>query len=431
MLVRIVGWGWLIGMWLLPPIAFAASGTELFAQGVQAFKSGNYSSALRYFEQARTAGLDIPTLHYNLGVSLYKLGRYAEAEQAFRACARDPAWAALAYYNAGLSAYQRGQRTEAAAHFDRAWRTADDNEVRALAFTMLERIDAAASRRPRGALALNAGHNDNVTLTADSLTLQTSSESDRFIELLASVDGRWSTGAGTVRWDASLYNLDYAQLTENNITALLLGAAKPAAIASWHTEWGVQWEYVLRDGHRFQQAASAQFLALRDRPNGGDLRLSAQMSAIDALDDNFALLDGSQQRLAVSAGQRAGSGHVRLGVRYERNNRADLTTSNEFFSFSPTRYGLSFNGAWPLNAYWQLGPAARFMRSRYADPDRRASGVTATREDDELQLSLRARYRFAIAWRLVGEYSYIDNRSNFPEFSYSQRIISVGVTRMF
>jgi tetratricopeptide (TPR) repeat protein len=423
--------GCLLGLWLLASKAGAATGDKLFAQGVGAFRSGDYASALHYFEQARAAGLDLPTLYYNLGASLYKLGRYAEAEAAFAACARDPVWTALANYNAGLSAYQRGQHAAATAYFDRAWRVADSDEVRALALTMLSRTDVAAAGRPRGALTVDIGYNDNVTLNADNQTLQTSSEPDRFSELLASATGWWGQNARGLRWNAALYDLRYANLHDNNITSVALDVSHPTKVATWYTDAGARWEYVLRDGQRFQQIASLQLAGVHDLPNHADLRLSLRVSRVDALDDDFAFLDGSRQAFGLSTGHRLAGGRMRFGATLEHNDRTDLATTDEFFSSSPLRRELWWVGSWVLGGYWQLEPIARYARSRYADPDRRASGVIATREDAERDLSLRATYLLSAAWRALGEVSYVDNHSNFPEFSYSQRIVWLGVMRRF
>lgn len=425
-------WAWcLFGLWFLASVAGAATGDQLFAQGVGAFKNGNFDLAVIYFQQARAAGLDLPTLYFNLAASLYKLGRYAQAEEAFRMCARDPLWSSLANYNAGLAAYQRGQRAAAADYFKYASRIGDSDEVRGLALAMLERVDPAASREPRGTLTVNAGYNDNVTLSADSQTLAASSESDYFSEVLASATGWWGKNSRTLRWDASLYDLRYRELSGNNITSVALGVGKPSRVASWYSNFGGQWEYVLRNGRRFQQIGSLRVTGIRDRQNGGDLRLGAQVSVIDALDSEFAFLDGSRQEIEASIGQRVGAGHTRFAFGIERNDRADLAIANEFFSFSPLRYRVSFAGSWPVRGYWRFQPSVSYTRSRYADADLRASGMVATREDDERQVTLRASYRLTDFWRLFGDYTYTDNRSNFPEFSYSQHVISLGASRPF
>lgn len=425
-------WEWcLLGFWLFASVAGAATGDQLFAQGVGAFRNGNYQSAVAYFRQALASGLEQPSLYFNLGASLYKLGRFTEAEEAFRSCARDPVWVSLGSYNAGLSAYRRGDRAAAAGYFERAWRTADSDEVAALALSMLERVDTVASPRPRATLTVDIGYNDNVTLSSDGQTLLASSKSDHFFELLASATGRWGWDTPNLRWDASLYKLQYNELSDANITSVMLGASTPSKIASWHANAGAQWEYVLRHGQPFQQIGSLRFVVLRNRPNHGDLRLTATLSTIDARDDNFAFLDGSRQIVELSLGQRLAGGETRFAVGIERNNRADLATVNEFFSFSPQYFRLAFSGTWPLTGYWRFETSARFSKGRYADADRRVGGVVATREDDEYQLTLRATYKLTQVWSLFGDYTYVNNRSNFPEFAYSQRIVSLGANRPF
>lgn len=418
----------LVAMSLQVSPALAATGNELFASGVTAFKSGNFRLAVDDFQQALAAGLDSPTLQYNLGVSLYKLGRYTEAEAAFRACARDPAWAPLASYNMGLSAYQRGAPAVAEEYFEDARRTADTDEVRTLASAMLERLGTRSSRT-RAILTAAAGYNDNVTLTANNQTLQTTRQPDSFAELLATATGGWGSGSSAPRWDASLYNVSYRELTENNITELLLGASQPAVLAKWRLDAGGQWQYVLREGQRFQQIGSLRFEGSREWPSRREVRIALLFSTIDALDGDFEFLAGSRQQADVSLAQPAGRGLIRTGIALERNDRKDLTTATEFFSYSPTRYGVRVEGVWPVTTHWRLEPAARYYANRYADPDRRANGVIATREDEYLELSLRAKRRLVLPWQLVAEYTYVHNTSNLPEFTYSQRLILIGVSR--
>jgi hypothetical protein len=412
----------------LPAIALAAPGDAPFAKGVAAFKSESYSAALDYFRQALAAGLDSPSLHYNLGVSLYKLGRYDEAEAAFRACARDPAWAPLAYYNIGLTAYQRGAHAVAREYFEDAWRTADSDEVRTLASAMLERLSARIGYT-RAILTADIGHNDNVTLAADNQTLQTTRESDFFAELLAAATGRWGGVSDAPRWDASLYNISHERLTDNNITELLVGAAKPGSLREWRVEAGGLWQYVLRNGERFQQIGSLRLEGSQEWSNRRDVRVALLLSRVDALDGDFEFLAGSRQELDVSTAQPAGRGLIRAGITLERNDRQDLTFTDEFYSYSPARQGLRLEGSWSVTTNWRFDPSARYYESRYADPDRRTDGVTATREDEYLELSLRARRRLTLPWQLVAEYTYVRNTSNFSEFSYTQRLILIGISR--
>jgi hypothetical protein len=120
-----------------------------------------------------------------------------------------------------------------------------------------------------------------------------------------------------------------------------------------------------------------------------------------------------------------------LGATLERDNRRDLDTGTEFQSYSPTRYGLWVWGAWPFSDSWRLESKAQYRTSRYADPERRGGITLDTRSDDEIEAMLRIRYRATPSWYAFAEYSYTDNDSNFSEFSYARRILSLGAQRSF
>jgi len=420
----------LLGM-LSPVTLRAANGDELFAQAVRAFKEGNYSVAVGLFERARTEGINTPALFYNLGASLYKLRRYADAEQAFRLCVNDPTWAALAHYNIGLTQYQRGQHNGAAEHFERAWRTTDNQEIRALALTMLDRIDGTRASRTRGSFAFNVGHNDNVTLTANDRTIGATQEPDWFVDLTASATGEWGTAADAPYWNASLDNISYAHVSENNTTEIQLDATQPATFERWHTDVGVRYQYFLLRGRALEHIASLRAKATRNVADGVDLHLRTELGTVGAIDDNYDFLDGSHGEIELSLSQRVGGGHVEWGTTFEHDHRRDLDTGTDFLSYSPMRYGLWTWGAWPLGGGWRIESTVSFTRNRYADAERRDGVVLGTREDDELEASLRLRYRLSPLWYAVAEASYTDNDSNFSEFSYKQRILSLGVVRPF
>lgn len=412
--------------------AFAGSADELFARGVAEFKAGNYAKALRYFHEAQIGGLDQPALFYNLGVSYYELGRYAEAEQAFLSAARDSKWAPLAHYNMGLAAYQRGERAVASAHFRRTWRDAEDNNLRALALIALERIDPAATERPQAELALRMGYDSNVTLSPGSETVRRAEESDAYAELLAFATGRWGNGSDGIRWDAGLYGLSYRDLDDFNFTQALVGADKLGTIGAWRTGLGGRWIYRWLSGVGFQRVASLRLHGRREWPDESDLRLSLEVSRIDAVDPQFESLTGSREAFDLAMGRRAGDGRLRWGLSVTSDQREDLTSDDgtQFFSFSPTRYTAWLDGSWPFAGSWRVEPVIRYGQSRYADPDRH-SGLIERRADERAAFTLRLKRRLNVDWRLVGEYTYIDNDSNFQEFSYVRSLVNVGVARSF
>lgn len=415
--------------WLCSTAVLAAPADELFAQGVRAFQAGDYPGAHASFEQARESGLDTPALHYNLGATLYKLGRYAEARQAFEACARDPAWAALSHYNMGLAAFQQGQSATAAEHFDLAVRYTDDYKLAALAQTMLARVDPLAYWRPRGTLALNLGHDSNVLLTDQAGVAAATGRSDGYTEFLAATTARFGNAAQAPRWEASLYDLRYFDFSDYNISALQLGLGVPWNTGAWRSEAGGQWQYLFRDGRDYVRITALQARTVRDLAGQRTLRFDFRHEWIDPIDNGYRFLDGTRALFGASASEPAGYGWIYYGAVFEHNDRADLATGGEFFSYSPARAGLWASASWPLAARWQLEPSVRYRYGQYADADRRASGVTQTRTDHDWQVGLRVRYRLTMTWQLTGEYIYSENRSNFDEFSYTRHQLQIGVRR--
>lgn len=421
--------GCALALWFWSTTVLAAPADELFAQGVRAFQVGDYPAARASFEGARAAGLDTPALHYNLGATLYKLGRYAEAGQAFESCARDPAWAALGHYNMGLAAFQQGQNATATEHFAQALRYTDDHKLAALAQTMLARIDPMAYWRPRGTLALSLGYDSNVLLTDEAGIAAATGRSDGYTEFLAKTAARFGSGAHAPRWEASVYDLRYFDLSDYSISDLRLGLGMPWNAGGWRVEAGGQWQYLFRDGSDYLRITALTARTLRDLAGQRTLRFDLRHEWIDSMDNNYQFLDGTRAMFGASAVEPAGNGWIYYGAVLERNERADLAAAGEFFSYSPARAGVWASASWPLAARWQLEPSARYRYGQYADADRRASGLVQTRADHEWQVGLRVRYRLTMAWQATAEYSYSENRSNFDEYSYTRHQLQIGVSR--
>jgi hypothetical protein len=62
----------------------AADVADDWASGRQAFATGDYDSALLYFEMARDAGQSGVAIHYNIAVCQFKLERFDDAGTTFR-----------------------------------------------------------------------------------------------------------------------------------------------------------------------------------------------------------------------------------------------------------------------------------------------------------------------------------------------------------
>ena len=79
-----------------------------FDAGVEAFRQGNLEEARIFFERARAAGTNSPSLLYNLGVVYFRLGDLGSAETVFLTLLETP-HAPLAYYNLGLVKQRMGK----------------------------------------------------------------------------------------------------------------------------------------------------------------------------------------------------------------------------------------------------------------------------------------------------------------------------------
>ena len=112
-----------------------------FDAGVEAFRQGNLEEARIFFERARAAGTNSPSLLYNLGVVYFRLGDLGSAETVFLTLLETP-HAPLAYYNLGLVKQRMGKVGDARQWFERAASEGSPEEVQTLARHQLADVTA-------------------------------------------------------------------------------------------------------------------------------------------------------------------------------------------------------------------------------------------------------------------------------------------------
>ena len=403
------------------PGAFADSspGGEIFREGVEAFRGGDYRQAAAAFEAARRDGLETPALFYNLGVARYRLGDYSAAEQAFRELEDEPGWQALAHYNLALTFERRDQPAVARRYYTSAVASDDERIVR-LAREGLSRID---NRPPPPELfaSLSAGHDSNLTLAPDDLS-ERRTESASFVEGFAR--GSWYP-AREWRLEGAWFSRAFAGHGEYNDTVLELALNRLGNPGAWNTEAGVSVSPVFLDGRRFQTRYG---LAARGyRSLGGDqlVRLSGEWTRVDAV-DAFDELDGWQSRAEFRWSLPAGPGRMRLAYRLELNDREDLESEDDFASYSPTRNRTEAFYHWPLNDAWALQGILHFERSRYADRHRR-NGEQTRRRDRETRIMARAQRTLTERVQFQAQFSHENQRSSLAEFEFRQNIFRIGL----
>ena len=71
------------GIWIGLSSAAEQDASQQFAAGMQAYATGDYLTALGYYEEARDAGIQGPAVHYNIASCQFLLGQYEQAEANF------------------------------------------------------------------------------------------------------------------------------------------------------------------------------------------------------------------------------------------------------------------------------------------------------------------------------------------------------------
>lgn len=399
-------------------MAHGQTGEGLFAQGTEAFREGDYATALERYEAAARSGFESPRLHYNLGVVRYRLGEYDQAIDDFLVAARHAPLAALAHYNLGLVELKRGNEQQARQWFRSTADETRDAKLRALADRMLKRLQEPARF---ASVTANLGYDDNVI---DPEDLAASERGDSFLELFAG--GALALNRGAEPWwlEGGIYRLDYMDVDSFDLLSLRAGVRRSFVRG---VQVGADASRATLGGEGYQRTFGIH--AAAGGANGWP-RIRYSFSAIEA-DTAFDYLDGSRQRVDLDASRTFGEARLRLGYRYEVDRRDDLSTATTFTSFSPARQGIEAELDFPLQAEWRATARAGYRSSSYDDANVLSDGTRIVREDDRVEFGLRLTRDLGRDWEVAFEYLSTDNRSNIDAYDYTRNQLSAGLTKAF
>ncbi|MDL0432481.1 tetratricopeptide repeat protein [Marinobacter sp. TBZ242] len=403
-----------------------------FQAGVEAFSKGELAQARAYFERARADGLSNPSLLYNLGVVYFRLGQYGPAESVFRELLDTP-HGPLAKYNLGLVKRAAGQNRAARQWFEQAAGPDSPEKVRALA---LRQLDEAEPRRRRdvnygsGYFSVVGGYDDNIAGTPDDAS---SNQAGGFVDLLSV--GNLRVGTGGVSLHGVAYTRQYPSHDEFDNSYLSTGA-------SWLKEVGAgeltstvslagSWfgGEVLERQIRLEAAYTLDNCVLNTGASEYDCTVTGSVSAIDG-GSGFSAYDGKMLRVGASAEKGMGSWVFRGQYQLEVNDRTDLATQQEFFSVSPIRNLVSAEARYYVSTRLSFAARADVRYSRYRDDHLLLSGTDVNSErrtDRRLRGLALVEYRLAGRWRVLAEWSMLNNRSTIERYDYSRREAMVGV----
>lgn len=157
------------------------------------------------------------------------------------------------------------------------------------------------------------------------------------------------------------YN-DLKSFNENVINA---GAYLLKPVADWKSRLGLVYYHNTIDGASFQQRLSLQARADRYYAPGQRLRFRYEFTHHDDLATRFAYLNGWRQRFTIENRSRLNNHKLRLGYRFEVNNRDDFQTATSFISYSPIRHALYGWYEYEFSQRWIGKIMAEYRNSDY------------------------------------------------------------------
>lgn len=400
--------------------AFSATTDADWNAGKQAFRSGDFDSALVFFESARDAGRDGPAVHYNIAVSQYKLGRYRAAQLTFETIARRfPKMRGLAEYNLGLTATRLGGDADARRHFRTAYDLgADDHTLRALASRQLRVVEPEVHTASRwsGAFGIRAGNDDNVALLDETgLGAGTTTDSP-LADVFAAFSGPWNSRSG-LRVDGSAYFLKYTDADDFDQSEIRGGVFYEWRPQDWRLQLGVQASTGAIGSDGYDRKLGPRIRVVRYLSRNSNLDLRYRYDDVNERDSIFAGLAGSRQ--VIDARYRWYRDGHRLELRYaiETNDRVDAGMSpdrNRFrihYRYRPEQ-GLGFEAGVDL---------------RSSDYDELAT----PREEDLMTLRGALTYPFSSNWLMSLEYRNSSNDSTDPLYDYDRGQLTLGALKYF
>jgi tetratricopeptide (TPR) repeat protein len=399
--------------------AFAAIADD-WASGQQAFRDGDYASALLFFEAARDAGLDSPAVYYNIGVSQFKLERYEGAGKTFASIAsRFPQMGGLAEYNLGLVARRVEDLSGARAHFLRAYElSSDDRKLRVLSSRRLRELEPEARTASTwtGAIGVRAGHDGNVALRDETgLPVGTTADSP-MTDLFASIQGPWNGGSG-FRLDGSAYLVKYLDAEEFDQSQVRGGVFYDWRRSDWRIQVGVHASAGTLSGDAFDRKLGAEVSANRYVGRNASIVLRYTHDDVSDADSQFAGISGSRQQF--DARYRWYRDAYRLQARFalETNDRVDP-------GVSPDRIRFGVDYRYQPETGLGFGAGIDFRSSEFSE-------LATSREEDLLTLGGTLTYAWSSDWLLLFELRHSDNDSTDATFSYDRAQVTLGAMRLF
>lgn len=391
-----------------------------FESGTRAFRSGDYESALLFFETAREAGLEGAAVHYNVAVSQFRLQRYEAAGRTFALIAdRYPPMRGLAEYNLGLVARRLGNDAAARAYFLSAYEhSPGDRTIRVLASRRLRESepDVRTAARWTGAIGVRGGHDDNVALRDETVLPAGTAGESPMADMFASVRGPW-TGRSGFRLEGSIYLIKYFDADQFDQSEIEGGAFYDRRSGDWRIQGGVRGGAGSLGGDAFDRRVGVHGRLLRYIGSSALVELRYAYDDVTDADSRFAGIDGSRQQFDVRYRWYRDDHRVQLRYQVETNDRLDP-------GVSPDRDRLSVDYRFQPQTGLGYEAGINWRTSDYAK-------LAVPREEDLLTLRAGLSYTVRSDYLLLLEFRNSENASTDDAFSYDRAQVTLGLLRVF
>ena len=413
----------------LPTYAQFKKQDDLFQQGLDAFRVGEYQRALNHFHALQNTGYRSASLNYNIAVTYFKLGRLLEARVRFQALISEPSFQWLATYNIASIDKKHNHVEEAAIGFQNVVQQSDDEDLAFLAFQQLQSLSGTSPILTRseqagpwiGSIGVALGYDDNVI---DPTNLDSSDTGGGYSETIASTTKKW----GDWSIDSFAYLARYDGVDEYDIDLLNIGINRAFHLDGWRLSTGLEAERSAVGGDDYLSQWALEVSGQHTlAANLDKLTLRYKYSESRSLSDEFDAFAGDAHRVDIEYYKTLSSG-FNWQLRYDLHidNRADEQDLNTFNSYSAIRNGIRGRWVW-RQGNWEYTASLGFRHSYYQDENILASGVNERRIDQRAQAKLLLSYQLPYQWNVDMELSYSDNESSLEEYTYHRGMVSTGL----
>ncbi len=415
----------LLGLLSMPLAGYAQNE---FQQGTEAFKGMQYQQALEFFLEAEKKGDSSATLIYNIAATYFQLGDYKKASQTFHRLSDNPKWADLAHYHLGLVAEKQHNHSRAIVLYRTVLANAQSNKLQRLAANRLAKL-APSTRREVSAkpwltlFSVSTGFDDNAFNQQDDIQLDSSAGEDSYMEYFGW--GRYALQGTTLdgwRVQGYAYSRRYSDFDNLNLNAYSLGLSRDIPLRDGYAEFGVSTVTTKLDGEDLTDQIKLLTRIKRSFGNS-QISLSYQPSLYEGGSD-FAHLDGWQHIVETKWRYPLQAVSVNALYRLELNDRDDLESDGDFFSYSPMRQSVGLGLDWRAQANWQVSAGIEYRVSEYDGTNRLTDtdGVfkEKTRDGNRAKAWLKTQFNVSENLRLTGRVAVTDNDENFDTYSYDK-----------